>query len=87
MPAYVCYLGKSLMMFMLAGAQCSINIFILGPSLDREDIATHQPPPDQPVAFPLKYSLSATLIIIAITLVAVARYVSEFKLIIINKRK
>ncbi|KAK0158963.1 hypothetical protein PV328_009897 [Microctonus aethiopoides] len=82
MPAYVCYLGKSLMMFVLAGAQCSINIFILGPSLDREDIATHQPPPDQPVAFPLKYSLSATLIIIAITLVAVARYTEKARRIL-----
>ena len=61
-------------MFMLAGAQCAVNILILGPSLDREDIASYPP---GPVPFPLKYSLSAMLLTIAATLVVVARYVSK----------
>lgn len=76
MPAYISYLGKTMLMFMLAGAQCCMNILELGPCLDREDTASHQPPPDQPVAFPLKYLLSATLLTIATALVVVTRYVS-----------
>lgn len=73
MPAYISYLGKALLMSILAGAQCAVNVMILGPSLDREDIAIC--PPDA-VAFPLKYSLSATLVLITLTLVVVAKYVS-----------
>lgn len=76
MPTYISYLGKSVLMFLLAGAQCSMNILMLGHCLDREDIASTLPPPDQPVAYPLKYSLSATLLTIASTLVVVSRYVS-----------
>lgn len=73
MPAYICYLGKAFLMFMLAGAQCTVNVLFLGPTLDREDMATTSP--GQSV-FPLKYSLSATLLTIAVALVVVARYVS-----------
>ena len=73
MPVYISYLGKSLLMFMLAGAQCGLNI-ILGPNLDREDGSSRPP---GPVAFPLKYSLSATLLTIALALVVVTRYVSS----------
>ncbi|OXU30600.1 hypothetical protein TSAR_007812 [Trichomalopsis sarcophagae] len=71
MPAYICYLGKAFLMFMLAGAQCTINVLFLGPTLDHEHMATTSP--GQKV-LPLKYSLSATLLTIAIALVVVARY-------------
>lgn len=70
MPVYISYLGKSMLMFMLAGAQCGLNI-ILGPNLDRED---SKPPGSMAVS--LKYSLSATLLTIALALVVVTRYVS-----------
>lgn len=73
MPVYISYLGKSMLMFMLAGAQCGLNV-LLGPNLDREDGSSSPP---GPVAFPLKYSLSVTLLTIALALVVVARYVSS----------
>ncbi|XP_008210097.1 adenylate cyclase type 3 isoform X2 [Nasonia vitripennis] len=74
MPAYICYLGKAFLMFMLAGAQCTINVLFLGPTLDHEHMATTSP--GQKV-LPLKYSLSATLLTIAIALVVVARYTEK----------
>ncbi|KAK2580015.1 hypothetical protein KPH14_012304 [Odynerus spinipes] len=74
MPTYICYLGKAILMYLLAGAQCAINIIFLGPSLDREDTATLPP---GPAPFALKYSLSATLLTIATALVIVARYAEK----------
>lgn len=56
-------------MYALAGAQCSINIMYLASYLEREIPG--------PLPYPAKYSLSLILIIIATTLVIVARYVSE----------
>ncbi|XP_043288033.1 adenylate cyclase type 3 isoform X2 [Venturia canescens] len=79
MPAYINYLGKSVLMFVLAGAQCAVNIMILGPSLDREDVASYPP---GPVPFPLKYSLSAILLTVAATLVVVARYAEKARRIL-----
>ncbi|XP_063976256.1 adenylate cyclase type 3 [Diachasmimorpha longicaudata] len=79
MPAYISYLGKSVLMFMLAGTQCSVNILILGASLDREDMASYS---SDPVPLPLKYSLSATLITVAVTLVIVARYTEKSRRIL-----
>lgn len=60
-------------MFMLAGAQCFVNIMMLSKGLDREDAASYSA---DPVPFPLKYSLSAVILIVALTLVVFARYVS-----------
>lgn len=60
-------------MSILAGAQCTVNIMIIEPSLNREDIAIY--PPDS-VPFPLRYSLSAMLVLVTVTLVVVAKYVS-----------
>ncbi|XP_012289111.1 adenylate cyclase type 3 [Orussus abietinus] len=74
MPAYISYLGKAFLMSLLAGAQCTINVLFIGSNLDREDIASTPP---GPVPFPLKYSLSATLITIAAALVVVARYTEK----------
>ncbi|XP_066589148.1 adenylate cyclase type 3 [Prorops nasuta] len=71
MPTYLCYMRKAFLMYLLAGAQCCLNIMFLGHSLDREDIASTPP---GPVPFPLKYSLSATILTIATALVIVARY-------------
>ncbi|XP_044580736.1 adenylate cyclase type 3-like [Cotesia glomerata] len=82
MPTYISYLGKSVLMFLLAGAQCAMNILMLGHCLDREDTASTLPPPDQPVAYPLKYSLSATLLTVASTLVVVARYAEKARRIL-----
>ena len=74
MPAYICYLGKVFLMFLLAGAQCTVNILFLDTSLDREDLASTAPGQN---VFHLKYSLSATLLTISAALVVVARYVSS----------
>ncbi|XP_034941788.1 adenylate cyclase type 3 isoform X2 [Chelonus insularis] len=82
MPTYMSYLGKSVLMFLLASAQCSMNVLILAPSLDQEDTTSHQPPPDQPVAYPLKYLLSVTLLTIVVTLVFVARYAEKARRIL-----
>ncbi|XP_015509820.1 adenylate cyclase type 3 [Neodiprion lecontei] len=79
MPAYISYLGKALLMSILASAQCSVNVMILGPSLDREDLAIYPP---GSVAFPLKYALSATLILITLTLVVVAKYTEKARRIL-----
>lgn len=78
MPVYISYLGKSMLMFMLAGAQCGLNV-LLGPNLDREDGSSSPP---GPVAFPLKYSLSVTLLTIALALVVVARYTEKARRIL-----
>ncbi|XP_015592323.1 adenylate cyclase type 3 [Cephus cinctus] len=74
MPTYISYLGKALLMGILAGAQCAMNIMLIAPSLDREDSASNLP---GPVPFPLKYALSATLATIAVALVIVARYMEK----------
>ncbi|XP_014599783.1 PREDICTED: adenylate cyclase type 3 [Polistes canadensis] len=74
MPTYICYLGKALLMYILAGAQCAINILFLGSSLELEEMATL--PPD-PITYSLKYSLSASLLTIATALVIVARYAEK----------
>lgn len=71
MPTYLCYLNKACWMYILAGAQSCINILFLGPSLAREDVTT-----SSSALFPLKYSLSGTLFIIATVLIIVARHVS-----------
>lgn len=74
MPAYICYLGKSFLMFVFAGTQCMVNLLFLGNSLDRED-----PPLEASGhnAFPLKYTLSGALLTITVVLLVVARYVSK----------
>nr|XP_050847572.1 adenylate cyclase type 3 [Vespula vulgaris] len=74
MPTYLCYIGKALLMYLLAGAQCFINIVFLKSSLEREDMATSPP---GPISFPLRYSLSVTLFIVATSLVIVARYTEK----------
>ncbi|XP_012267004.1 adenylate cyclase type 3 [Athalia rosae] len=79
MPAYLSYLGKAFLMSILAGAQCAVNVMILGPSLDREDVAICPP---GTVPFPLKYSLSATLVLITLTLVVVAKYTEKARRIL-----
>lgn len=61
------------MMFMLAITQCTINLNFIGSSLDREDLSTKPP---GPVAYPLKYSCSASLMTITCILVIISRYVS-----------
>ncbi|XP_076168829.1 adenylate cyclase 3 [Ptiloglossa arizonensis] len=71
MPTYICYLGKAYLMYGIAGIQCFINICLLGSRLDWED---HASSPFDPVAFPSKYCLSTTLLIVATSLVIVARY-------------
>ncbi|KAL6257516.1 hypothetical protein P5V15_011085 [Pogonomyrmex californicus] len=71
MPTYLCYLTKACLMYFLVGAQSCINVLFLASSLDREDVASNQ---SGPMAFPLKYSLAATLFVIATALVIVARY-------------
>lgn len=73
MPTYIGYLGKSIMIFMLAITQCAINVNFIASSLDREDLSTKPP---GPVAYPLKYSCSASLLTIACILVIISRYVS-----------
>jgi len=75
MPTYLCYLTKACLMYFLAGAQSCINILFLASSLDREDMASNSF--GLPVPFPLKYSLAATLFIVATALIIVARYVSK----------
>ncbi|KZC14218.1 Adenylate cyclase type 3 [Dufourea novaeangliae] len=70
MPTYICYLGKATLMYGIAGFQCFINIWLLGSRLDWED---HASSPLDPAAFPSKYSLSATLLIVATSLVIVTR--------------
>ncbi|XP_058795491.1 adenylate cyclase type 3 [Phymastichus coffea] len=79
MPAYICYLGKAFLMFLLAGAQCAINVTFLEPTLDREDMGFSTP--GQKI-FHLKYSLSATLLTIALALVFVARYTERSRRIL-----
>ncbi|XP_011505214.1 PREDICTED: adenylate cyclase type 3-like [Ceratosolen solmsi marchali] len=74
MPVYICYLGKAFLMFVLAGAQCTVNVLFLGSTLDREDLASISPGQN---IFHLKYSLSATLLTIAVALVVVARYTEK----------
>lgn len=74
MPSYVCYLGKAFLMYGIAGSQCLINIYLLNVRLDWEDYAS-SPFEQSPV--PLKYCLSATLLIVATSLVIVSRYVSN----------
>lgn len=61
-------------MYILAGGQCCYNILFLAPTIDREELTSN--PFGQENRFPLRYSLSATLLIIATALVIVARYVS-----------
>jgi hypothetical protein len=73
MPVYICYLGKAFLMFMLAGAQCTVNVLFLGSTLDHEDMVSTSPGQN---IFHLKYSLSATLLTTAVALVVVSRYVS-----------
>ncbi|GAB1862161.1 adenylate cyclase [Camponotus japonicus] len=75
MPTYLCYLTKACLMYFLAGAQSCINILFLASSLDREDMASNSF--GLPVPFPLKYSLAATLFIVATALIIVARYAEK----------
>ncbi|XP_053981903.1 adenylate cyclase type 3 [Hylaeus volcanicus] len=74
MPTYVCYLGKAYLMYGIAGTQCFINIWLLGRRLDWEDYASS---PLDPAPFPSKYCLSVTLLIVATSLVIVARYAEK----------
>ncbi|XP_012233233.1 adenylate cyclase type 3 isoform X2 [Linepithema humile] len=74
MPTYLCYLTKACLMYFLAGAQSCINVLYLAPILDREDVASY---PSGVVPFPLRYSLSATLFVVATALVIVARYAEK----------
>ncbi|XP_076671487.1 adenylate cyclase 3 isoform X2 [Andrena cerasifolii] len=74
MPTYICYLGKAYLMYSIAGIQCFINIWLLGSKLDWED---HASSPLEPGQFPSKYCLSATLLIVATSLVIVARYAEK----------
>ncbi|XP_033334942.1 adenylate cyclase 3 [Megalopta genalis] len=74
MPTYICYLGKATLMYGIAGFQCFINIWLLGPRLDWED---HASSPLDPTTYPSKCCLSTTLLIIATALVIVARYAEK----------
>lgn len=73
MPTYISYLRKLFLMSALSAAQCWLNLFVLPPSLDREDSATT--PPGTPI-IPLRVWLSENLIAVTVTLTIVARYVS-----------
>ncbi|KAH0954007.1 hypothetical protein HN011_006496 [Eciton burchellii] len=72
MPTYLCYLNKACWMYSLAGAQTCINILFLSASLEREDLTS-----TPSALFPLKYSLSGTLFIIATALIIVARHAEK----------
>ncbi|XP_076633215.1 adenylate cyclase 3 [Colletes latitarsis] len=74
MPTYICYLGKAYLMYGIAGAQCFINIWLLGGRLDWENYASSH---IDPAPFPSKYSLSTTLLYVATSLVVVARYAEK----------
>ncbi|KAF3420668.1 hypothetical protein E2986_11359 [Frieseomelitta varia] len=74
MPSYVCYLGKAVLMYGIAGSQCLINIYLLDVRLDWEDYASS---PFEPSPVPSKYCLSATLLIVATSLVVVSRYAEK----------
>nr|XP_034175120.1 adenylate cyclase type 3 [Osmia lignaria] len=74
MPNYIYYLGKTYLMFGIAGIQCAVNIYLLGGRLDWEDYASS--PLDPPI-FPSKYYLSITLFVVAICLVIVSRYTEK----------
>lgn len=73
MPTYICYLGKAYLMYGISGVQCFINICLLNARLDWEDYASSL----EPTPLPSKYCLSATLLIVATSLVIVSRYVSN----------
>ncbi|XP_032668643.1 adenylate cyclase type 3 [Odontomachus brunneus] len=75
MPTYLCYLYKAFLMYILAGGQCCYNILFLAPTINREDMMSNSAGPES--RFPLKYSLSAILLIIATALVIVARYAEK----------
>ncbi|RLU19233.1 hypothetical protein DMN91_007790 [Ooceraea biroi] len=72
MPTYLCYLNKACWMYTLASAQSCINILFLAPSLEREDLSS-----TPSALFPLKYSLSGTLFVIATALIIVARHAEK----------
>ncbi|CAK9828491.1 Adenylate cyclase type 3 [Anthophora retusa] len=74
MPTYLCYLAKAFLMYCIAGVQCFVNIWVLGPRLDWEDYAsTHH----EPSVLSSKYSLSVTLLSVATSLVIVSRYAEK----------
>lgn len=74
MPTYICYLGKAFLMYTIAGIKCFINIWLLAGWLDWED---HAASPLKLAPFPSKYCLSVTLLIVATSLVIVARYAEK----------
>ncbi|XP_060814999.1 adenylate cyclase type 3 [Bombus pascuorum] len=73
MPTYICYLGKAYLMYGISGVQCFINICLLNARLDWEDYASSL----EPTPLPSKYCLSATLLIVATSLVIVSRYAEK----------
>lgn len=74
MPAYIGYVGKACLMFGLASTQSVLNVYYLSLTLDREDAAIYT---KDAVTFPLRYSLSFSLLVIAFALFIVSRYVSN----------
>ncbi|KAJ8684229.1 hypothetical protein QAD02_020021 [Eretmocerus hayati] len=77
MPLYICYLGKAFLMFVLAGAQCMVNIVYLGRAIELEDPAAQGLKEPLPGSVSLKYALCATLLTISFVLFGVARYTEK----------
>ncbi|CAH2013686.1 unnamed protein product [Acanthoscelides obtectus] len=72
LPACISYLWKGFFMFLIAVAQCVVNILVLGPTLDCEELMKHWTSLTQG-----KYTLSGLLLTATLALVFLARHMEK----------
>nr|CAH7730505.1 unnamed protein product [Callosobruchus chinensis] len=72
LPACISYLWKGLFMFFIAVAQCVVNILILSPALDCEELMKHWTSLTQG-----KYTLSGLLLTATLALIFLARHMEK----------
>ncbi|XP_022190546.2 adenylate cyclase type 3 [Nilaparvata lugens] len=74
LPAQLSHLVKTALLALLSLAHCLVNLFVIGPALDCEEIVNHR---DWVNLTPGKYSLSALLVAVTIALSLLARHMEK----------